>query len=118
MPKPEKEEPDSEDEIMINLYKLIRTQQFIACRNSITGPRAPPLPAQIYPKKYFKMKLSTVREVFECGLSFFQLYAGVRLNVDQNCDLRLGQINEIVEKVNDHIPANSGELEIFFRFFF
>ena len=71
MPKPEKEEPDSEDEIMINLYKLIRTQQFIACRNSITGPRAPPLPAQIYPKKYFKMKLSTVREVFECGLSFF-----------------------------------------------
>ena len=54
------EEENKENEDYDNLYKLIRTQQYLACINSISGPKATPLPAQIPLKVSFKMKLPNV----------------------------------------------------------
>ena len=54
------EDENKENEDYDNLYKLIRAQQYLACINSISGPKATPLPAQIPLKVSFKMKLPNV----------------------------------------------------------
>jgi len=91
------EEENKENEDYDNLYKLIRTQQYLACLNSISGPKATPLPAQIPLKVSFKMKLPN-------------LFAGVKLNFDQNSNLTLGHINMIIEKINQNLPNNNALL--------
>lgn len=65
------DEDDVDNEELLKVAKLTRIQQFITCLNSIMGPRACPLPAQMPPKKCFKLKPSS-------------LMAGVKLNIDES----------------------------------
>jgi len=79
-------------------YKLVRSQQYLACMNAIRGPRAlAPLPAQIPLKVSFKMKL-------------LNMYAGVRLNVEQSQVQPSDYINQIVDQVQTHLPNTNALL--------